>query len=107
VILIRVLTFIGFVVPDDASCRGTRSAVTGHVTRNAANYRTFNASLSICRGARSEGNSHHEQCNEHFHFKSPMSQPSHKKACRHLVPSDRQRKTEQTKELEIVYQSQQ
>jgi hypothetical protein len=48
VILIRVLTFIGFVVPDDASCRGTRSAVTGHVTRNAANYRTFNASLSIC-----------------------------------------------------------
>jgi hypothetical protein len=47
-ILIRVLTFIGFVVPDDASCRGTRSAVTGHVTRNAANYRTFNASLSIC-----------------------------------------------------------
>jgi hypothetical protein len=48
VILIRVLTFIGFVVPNDASCRGTRSAVTGHVTRNAANYRTFNASLSIC-----------------------------------------------------------
>ena len=47
-ILIRVLTFVSFVVPDDASCRGTRSAVTGHVTRNAANYRTFDASLSIC-----------------------------------------------------------
>jgi hypothetical protein len=47
-ILIRVLTFIGFVVPDDASCCGARNAVTGHVTRNAADYRTFNASLSIC-----------------------------------------------------------
>jgi hypothetical protein len=39
---------VGFVVSNDAPCRGARSAVTGHVTRNAANYRTFNASLSIC-----------------------------------------------------------
>jgi hypothetical protein len=56
------------VVPDDASCRGTRSAVTGHVTRNAAYYRTFNASLSICWGAGSDGYSQYEQCDDHFHY---------------------------------------
>jgi hypothetical protein len=98
------------VVADDTPSCSTRGAVTGHVTSNATNYRTFNASLSICRGARSEGNSHHEQCNEHFHFKSPMSQPIHKKARRHLVPSGPAReygKRTKTKELEIVYLSQQ
>ena len=40
-ILNRVLTFVCFVVPNDASCRGTHSVVTGHVTRDATDYRTF------------------------------------------------------------------
>ena len=64
-ILFRVLTLVGFVVPNDAPCRGARHAVTGHVTCDAADYRTFNASLSICRGARSDGDSQYEQCNDH------------------------------------------
>jgi hypothetical protein len=54
-ILSRVLTFVCFVVPNDTSNRGTRSAVTSHVARNAADYCTFNASLSICGSARSCG----------------------------------------------------
>jgi hypothetical protein len=82
------------VVPNDTSCRGTHSAMTGHVTRDATDYRTFNASLSICRADSSDSDSHYEQRNEHFHFKSPITQPIHKKACRHLVPSNRRRNTE-------------
>jgi hypothetical protein len=69
--LARVLTFVCFVVPDDTSCRGTRSAVTSHVTRNATDYCTFNASLSICRSACSRGDSQDEQYNENFHYGSP------------------------------------
>jgi hypothetical protein len=42
------MTFVCFVVPNDTSGDSTHSAVTGKVTRNAADYRTFNASLRIC-----------------------------------------------------------
>jgi hypothetical protein len=58
-------------VPNDASGCGTCSAMTGHVTRDATDYRAFNAPLGICRGACSDGNSQYEQCNEHFHYESP------------------------------------
>ena len=34
-ILSRVRTFVCLVVPNDTSCRGTHSAMTGHVTRDA------------------------------------------------------------------------
>jgi hypothetical protein len=70
-VLSRVLTFVCFVVPNDTSCRGTRSAVTSHVTRNATDYCTFNASLSICRSACSRGDSQDKQYNENFHYGSP------------------------------------
>jgi hypothetical protein len=93
-ILVRVLTLVCLVVSDDTPRRGARSSVSSHVPRDTAHYRAFDASLGICRGACSEGYSQHEQCNEHFHFESPMSQPIHKKARRHLVPSDRRGNTE-------------
>jgi hypothetical protein len=93
-ILVSVLTLVRLVVADDTPSCSTRGAVTGHVTSNATDYRTFNASLSICRADSSDSDSQYEQRNEHFHFKSPMSQPSHKKACRHLVPSNRRGNTE-------------
>jgi hypothetical protein len=70
-ILVRVLMFVCFVVPNDTSCRSTRSAVTGHVTGNATDYRTFNASLGIGRGACSDGDAQYEQCSEHLHCGSP------------------------------------
>jgi hypothetical protein len=47
-ILSRVLTFVCLVVPNGTSCRGTHSAMTSHMTRDATGYRTFNASLGIC-----------------------------------------------------------
>jgi hypothetical protein len=93
-ILVSVLTLVRLVVADDTPSCSTRGAVTGHVTSNVTNYRTFNASLSICRADSSDSDSHYEQRNEHFHFKSPITQPIHKKACRHLVPSNRRRNTE-------------
>ena len=78
-ILVYVLTLVRLVVADDTPSCSTRGAVTGHVTSNATNYRTFNASLSTCRADRSDHDSHYEQRNERFHFKSPMSQPIYKK----------------------------
>ena len=42
------MRFVCFVMPNDTSGGGTHSAVPGHVTRNAADYGTFNASLRIC-----------------------------------------------------------
>ena len=70
-ILVSVLTLVRLVVADDTPSCSTRGAVIGHVTSNATDYRTFNASLSIRRGACSDGNSQYEQCNEHFHYGSP------------------------------------
>jgi hypothetical protein len=46
-ILVSVLTLVRLVVADDTPSCSTRGAVTGHVTSNATDYRTFNASLSI------------------------------------------------------------
>ena len=48
-ILVSVLTLVRLVVADDTPSCSTRGAVTGHVTSNATDYRTFNASLSIRR----------------------------------------------------------
>jgi hypothetical protein len=93
-ILVSVLTLVRLVVADDTPSCSTRGAVTGHVTSNATDYRTFNASLSICRADSTDSDSQNQQCNEHFHCKPPMSQPIHKKGRRHLVPSNRRGNTE-------------
>jgi hypothetical protein len=45
---------VRFMVPNDASCRGTRSAVADHMARNAANNGTFDAPLGICRSIRTD-----------------------------------------------------
>src|SRR6202008_1553515 len=76
-ILVRVLTLVCLVVANDTSYCGARSSVSSHVPRGSPDYRAFNASLGICRSACSEGrHSQHEQCNEHFHLKSPSASRS-------------------------------
>jgi hypothetical protein len=81
--------FVCFVVPNDTSCRSTRSAVTGHVTGNATDYCTFNASLSICRGACSDSDSQYEQYNDHLHFGISLSPSVSQENQGCLVPSSR------------------
>jgi hypothetical protein len=110
-ILVSVLTLVRLVVADDTPSCSTRGAVTGHVTSNATDYRTFNASLSICRADSSDSDSQNQQCNEHFHCKPPLSQPNHKKRSPPFgsfgPAREYGKRNKLKKELEIVYQSQQ
>jgi len=58
-ILVRVLTLVGLVMPDDTPSSGTRSSVPGHMTGHSADNGTFDATLGICRCSCSE---HCSQC---------------------------------------------
>jgi len=53
--LAALVRLVGLAVPDSASSCSAGFAMPGHVSRNAANGRAFEASFGLCRSAAYEG----------------------------------------------------